>query len=138
MWVIVRVEGRYNNPRHRAQYARPGDRIQVADGPYAQSLIEDGLVVPAYSEPPGPDTGPSEARRPGPMETLDVQGPMVGDLTVEVIHGIGSTIARRLTRAGILTVADLAGMTPEYVAEVARISEARARALVERAQSMVE
>ena len=46
--VVVRVlkEGVYANPRHKAlPPAAPGDLIEVAAGPYADSLIADGFVV---------------------------------------------------------------------------------------------
>lgn len=43
--VIVLIDGVYNDKDHKAQSANKGERIFVAAGPYADSLIADGYVV---------------------------------------------------------------------------------------------
>ena len=53
--------------------------------------------------------------------------------TVEIIEGIGPVFAQRLNAIGITTVAELAGASPDSVAEAAGISAARARNWIERA-----
>lgn len=43
--VKVLVAGVFNDPHHRAlPWTNPGDEIEVASGPYADSLIRDGFV----------------------------------------------------------------------------------------------
>lgn len=57
------------------------------------------------------------------------------DSGVETIDGIGPTYAKRLAEAGVTTLADLAGASPDLVAESAGVSAARARAWIEEASS---
>jgi len=53
--VVVRVlkDGVYNNPRHKSiGPCKAGETIEVAAGPYADSLIEDGFVALPGAEAP--------------------------------------------------------------------------------------
>ncbi len=52
---------------------------------------------------------------------------------VEAIDGIGPVFAKRLTAAGIDTVARLAAASSDAVAEAAGVSSARARSWIEQA-----
>lgn len=54
---------------------------------------------------------------------------------VDVIDGIGPVFAERLSGAGIALVTDLAGATPDRVAEAAGVSAARARNWIDLAKS---
>ena len=65
---------------------------------------------PAFRSPP-PDTDPA----------------------VDTIDGIGPVFAKRLTAAGIPTVARLAEASPDTVAEAAGVSAARARSWIDQA-----
>ncbi|MEF8882909.1 MAG: helix-hairpin-helix domain-containing protein, partial [Halapricum sp.] len=56
------------------------------------------------------------------------------DEPTDVIKGIGSTYADRLSEAGVETVADLATSDPETLAEEAGISESRIENWVGRAK----
>lgn len=52
---------------------------------------------------------------------------------VESIDGIGPVFAKRLTAAGIDSVARLAAASPDAVAEAAGVSSARARSWIDQA-----
>jgi hypothetical protein len=50
--VIVLHDGVYNNPRHKTLgFCKRGARIEVAAGPYADSLVADGFVALPGAEP---------------------------------------------------------------------------------------
>ena len=55
------------------------------------------------------------------------------EMAVDTIDGIGPVFAKRLTAAGIGTVARLADASPDAVAEAAGVSAARARAWIDQA-----
>lgn len=61
-------------------------------------------------------------------------GPHPGSPGIDAIDGIGPVFAKRLQEAGISDVATLAGSTPDFVAEAAGVSGARARAWIGQAQ----
>ena len=71
------------------------------------------------------------SREPEPPTFRTVSPEM--DSGVESIDGIGPTYAKRLAEAGVTTLADLAGASPDLVAESAGVSTARARAWIEEA-----
>jgi polyhydroxyalkanoate synthase len=58
-------------------------------------------------------------------ETTEVQ--LNRENGVSTVHGIGSTYAQRLERAGIETVADLRKYDPETLAKIANASPSRAK-----------
>lgn len=60
--------------------------------------------------------------------------PHESEKTVDAIDGIGPVFAKRLTEAGIGTVAKLAVSSPDSVAEAAGVSGARARNWIELAR----
>jgi len=53
---------------------------------------------------------------------------------VDAIEGIGPVFAQRLTAAGIDNVSRLAGSSPDFVAEAAGVSGARARTWIDLAR----
>jgi predicted flap endonuclease-1-like 5' DNA nuclease len=63
------------------------------------------------------------------------QGVEAAEENLETIDGVGSTYAERLSQAGIETINDLANAQAEAVADAAAISENRATAWIEAAQS---
>lgn len=76
MKVVVVVAGVYNGPEHRAlPWAEAGAMVEVADGWYGDTLLEQGCVRSCDSGLP-PSTqddmqvGPTQAQvAPGPAET---------------------------------------------------------------------
>ncbi|MEF8789118.1 MAG: helix-hairpin-helix domain-containing protein [Haloarculaceae archaeon] len=59
-------------------------------------------------------------------------------IDLQRIDGIGEAFARRLRRAGISDVGALASRDPEEVAEITRVSAARAEEWIERARELLE
>ena len=75
MKVVVVVAGVYNGPEHRAQpWAEAGAVIEVADGWYADTLLEQGCVRSFDSglRPSAQDDSPVG---PGPSEAQVAVGP---------------------------------------------------------------
>lgn len=81
--------------------------------------MRDRFISVATSREPEPPSFKAEPTASPPVETLD---------------GIGPVFARRLTGAGMGTVAALAAASPDRVAEAASVSAARARTWIELAQ----
>ncbi|MEF8876673.1 MAG: DUF4332 domain-containing protein, partial [Haloarculaceae archaeon] len=59
-------------------------------------------------------------------------------IDLQRIDGIGEAFARRLRRAGISDVGALASRDPEEVAEITRVSAARAEEWIEQARELLE
>lgn len=64
LMVIVVVAGRYNGPNHKSLGdCEAGQQIVIPPGPYAEYLLEQGLVR-LHDEEPETDPGPADAPTP--------------------------------------------------------------------------
>lgn len=84
--------------------AKAGSVINVKAGPYADGLVEAGLV--AYLTPKEP--------------AIEVPEPVVDDLTT--IAGLGKSSAGKLNQAGVHTFAELAAADTAVLAEATGIA----------------
>ena len=102
-----------------------------ADG--ATEVVDDTAV----EIPVGDDTGADEEtdRTEAETEPIDESEP---EPELESIQGIGPAYSEQLENAGVETVADLAAVDPETLAEAVEVSASRLREWRERASELTE
>lgn len=101
--VMIVVAGIYNGPNHKSLgWIEAGDLVTVAVGPYADSLIQDGLAVPFDGEVEIPSMV-MESPSPSPQ----AEGPVADAWRSFLEAGVTEKVAKALTGAGIAGRDDL-------------------------------
>lgn len=129
MKVRVLKDGRYNNPRHRAQTAKAGNVIEVAGGGYAKSLIEDEFVEAVEDAETEATTSETEAEELA-AEATEEETPAetaapAGETKLEDLPGVDTEIANALQDAGYETVAAVRDASDVELLKVSGIGKKR-------------
>lgn len=99
-----------------------GDEVDVLGGPYARSLVEDGLATLADEDvnETAVKIVPKPEDQPPAIKTEEPTG---GDLTT--ISGLGDASAKKLAAAGVVSFVDLIEMDVASVAVETGIQQSK-------------